>query len=335
MEGTDWTKILGKMPALGAPAVISDVCKAFYQASLKKKDGLVNDRNYDPENNPLANCETLDQSLHPKKGDDKYTFRGIKKSKDKETGIVIEEPADIPMKKFITLTVEVKLFIKFMLCALFKEAKDFYVSRKYKFPEEDKLMSELVAYSKTHSEYPVVPFIVKLPEIYGINRYIKGGYNSVEKKINDKVRQFFKGEDERTPDSCLGVITDHFVKVLNVFAYATAGVIFSSRRAINMALMSGFINIFNDLVGPKDALSTDTIMILEEYIKEHNLLPSLRKVRKTKMTKNLTKNLMKSLKRERKLLPRALLAKEDVLLGAKKKRNLKKMKEMSTKSAAL
>ena len=179
------------------------------------------------------------------------------------------EPADIPMKKFITLTVEVKLFIKFMLCALFKEAKDFYVSRKYKFPEEDKLMSELVAYSKTHSEYPVVPFIVKLPEIYGINRYIKGGYNSVEKKINDKVRQFFKGEDERTPDSCLGVITDHFVKVLNVFAYATAGVIFSSRRAINMALMSGFINIFNDLVGPKDALSTDTIMILEEYIKEH------------------------------------------------------------------
>jgi hypothetical protein len=264
---TDYIKVLGKFPTITAPATSTDVAKSFYQAVLKQKDKLVEESNFDTEDNPFFMFESLKQSLNPRKGDDKYTYHGIRKVKDKETNISTEEEADLPMKKFITVTAEAKIVFKFFLCALMKQSKDYFSSRGSKFPEENKLMEELAKYSKNTAGYPVIPFIVKASEIFNVNYHIRGGYNSIEKKLREKAGPFFKDSEDKIPDTHLGIIVEHYVKFLHVLALFTGSMLFPARRAVNLQLLLGFIYQINVMVEEHGSkLSNDTIVYLKEYV---------------------------------------------------------------------
>jgi len=263
----DFVKILGKFPALAAPAVSADVAKAYYQATVKQKDKLVEKSCFDLDENPYYVYETLKQCLNPRKGEDKYTYHGIKKIKDKDTGISTEEEGEIAMKKFITVTAEAKIVFKFFLLAYMKQCKDYYSAHGSKFPDESKLMEELIKYSKRTSGNPVVPFIVKSSEIFNVNLHIKGGFNSIEKKLLEKAGPFFKDSDDKTPDTHLRIIIEHYIKFLNVLALLTGNMLFPARRAVNMQLMLGFVYTINTMVEEHGAdLSNDTVIVLKEYV---------------------------------------------------------------------
>lgn len=266
---SDWEKSIGKFPLLVSPGVTTDIAKAYYQAAVKQKDKLIERSNFDDD--PYYMYETLHMTLNLKKGDAKHTYRGIKKSKDKETGIVIEEETDMPMKKFISVTAEAKTIFRYLLCAYIKEVKDYYVENKYLFPEESKLMEELIKNSLSRSSNPIIPFVVRTTELFNIESHIKGGFNSIEKKLSEKIGNYFKNKEDKIPSAALGIIIGEFVKFLHLLALKTANTLYPARRAVNMSLLFGFFYDLNTMVEESGAsLTNDTLMDMKEYVETIN-----------------------------------------------------------------
>jgi hypothetical protein len=263
---SDWSANIGKFLQLQAVAFKNDLAKALYLAMLKQKDAITEKCHYDED--PFYMYETLQQALNPRKKDEpKYTYAGVKKIKDKDTGITMEEEGQLPMKKFVTITVEAKSILIYLLNAYVKEVKSYYDSHKHTFPEESKLLSELIKYSQSQSADPIIPFIFYASEVSQIDKIIKGGFNSIEKKLVDKMRTYFKDKEDKTPDAKLALVAETFVRFLNMLAVMSADILYEKRQAVNMQFLFGVLRVVSSLVQHHDAsLNQDVLNNMKEYV---------------------------------------------------------------------
>jgi len=264
----DWSKYIGKFPNLNTPSFKNELSKAFYLATLKRKDEIVRSCQYDEGEDPNYMFETLDQAMTPRTKDQpKYTFTGIKKSKDKDTGITVEETCEQPMKKFVTVTVEAKTILIYLINAFYKEIHDYYKANKNVFPDESRLVSELVKFSQQKSENSIIPFVTHCTEVFQIQTIINGGFNSIEKKIVDKVRTYFKDTEDKTPDAKLAITAELFVKFMHVLVVMSTDLLYEKRQAVNMQFLFGILRQISTMGKQHDAgLNQDVFNMMKEFV---------------------------------------------------------------------
>jgi hypothetical protein len=245
---SDWESYIGKFPNLTAAAFMNELAKAYYQALLGQKDKLVEMCHYDED--PFFMYETLSMVLNPKskkKGDKGWTYRGMRKVTDPDLGTT-EEEDDIAMKKYITVTGQAKSIFRFLLCSYFKVAQDYYISHNRTFPEENKLMSELIKYSLQVAGNPIIPFVVKCTELFDIKRHVPHAHVGIENKMSTKASHYFKDLKDVAPNAHLGLLAEQFMQFMHILSLKTANTLFPARRAVNMPLILGFIYDLNTMV---------------------------------------------------------------------------------------
>lgn len=259
---------IGDFSTLQTVAFKGKLAKAFYIAILREKENIAQNQFLD--NDPNFMYETLDMALHPpEKEVPKPTYRGIRKIKDRDTGIVDEEECDIPLKKFVTVTVEAKTVLIYLLNAYIKEAHAYYKAHKHTFPADKDLFATLTKYSKEHYGSPVLPFIVRSVEKFRIEHRIQGGYLNIEKAISNGLPAFFKDGEDRTPEAKLNLIIGTFIKFISMLAVASANMLFEKRAAINAPFMFGLLRQFSvycNCDDEKDGLVEDTYMFMRDYV---------------------------------------------------------------------
>lgn len=259
---------IGDFSTLQTVAFKGKLAKAFYVAILREKENIAQKQFLD--NDPNFMYETLDMALHPpEKEEPKPTYRGIRKIRDKDLDITVEEECDIPLKKFVTVTVEAKTVLIYLLNAYIKEAHAYYKAHKHTFPAEKDLFAALIEYSKKHCGSPVLPFIVRTVEKFRVEHRIQGGYLNIEKAISNGLPAFFKDGEDRTPEAKLNLIIITFVKFISVLAVASASMLFEKRAAINAPFMFGLLRNFSAFCNcddEKDGLVEDSYVFMRDYV---------------------------------------------------------------------
>lgn len=263
---SSWERYLGKHQAFKAKNFATDMGKAFYLATVKVKDGLVESCNYSGDDNPYHQYETFKMAQNPTKGE-RPTYRGMKTIKDKNSGATTEEEMDIFMKKWITITADIRLMLEYLVCAYFREARAYFVHCKMQFPE-DNFLEGFVDYSRKNMIASVSPFIIGVSSLYDISNYIKSYYNGIEKSLTGKAEQVLvDGDDGISP--MIGVLVQTFLKFLNMLAVKTSCHVFVNHKAVNYGFLAGCLYDFNtQLITSKMDISSETINLMGEYIKE-------------------------------------------------------------------
>jgi len=167
--------------------------------------------------------------------------------KDKETGMILEEETALPVKKFVTITVEGKCVLVYLLNAFFKECLSFFEHCKYSFPDNlTLLVKELIIFSKLHFENSIVAFICMMVEIYQPDTVTKSGYNNMERKISEKARAFFRNTEEQTAsDIQVTHLCSLFMKFINTMAIVSTDILHEKRQAVNMSFMCSILRILS------------------------------------------------------------------------------------------
>jgi hypothetical protein len=265
---SDTSRILGKMVMLQAKKVNNELGRALYFSIVKQKDYLVSHGHFDED--PFHMYETLEQAKKTsKKGETRPTYKGDRKVKDNDTGIVIvEENVDVPLKKFTTVTAEAKCILHYLLQAYMTEVKGYYDSHNFTFPEEKALMTELVKYSQLNVANPVTPFIYHSAENFQIDSIMRGTPNDMSSTIKENCKTYFKNKDDYIPDAKLVLVTDTFVRFINVLSVMIADVIFERRQATNLVFIFGLMRILSSLTHAQDAgLNQEVLDNIKEYVK--------------------------------------------------------------------
>jgi hypothetical protein len=262
---SDWDPILGKLSTLRQATMGTELAKAFYQTVVRKKDMYVSEL---PDATEFDNYETLQQSLNPPgKNEKKNTYRGMKKIKDKETGLTIEQMDDLPMKKFITLTADLKNGLLFLLNVYMKQVYQYFTA-KGKFDATDKMLDAISKFSLENCDNGLAASVIAISRSLNMTKIIKGHYNQINTKIVDKSKTFFKNADESDPGSELTIAVEAFCEFLKVMAVYTADILLSKRVAVNFVHLHGIMNLFNThlaLIGvPK--FDDELISNMKEFI---------------------------------------------------------------------
>jgi len=261
-----WSTYVGRFETLRALVFRNDLAKALYLAILAQKDELVSNQHYDTEEqNPLHPYETYDQATHPpKKGQEKYTYKGVRKIKDNATGVTMDEEGDIPLKKFITITIDGKLVLVYLLNAFLKEVKSFYDKNKCMFPEDKALLGAIAEYARLNLDSPVFPLIYKLTN----SKTECSDYTDITKKIFEKVRPNFKSRDDKIPDGKLKLIINCFCRFMDVFAKISTDRLYYCRQAVNKSFMLGVLGTMFSIVEMSHAekMPRDVLNLIQEYV---------------------------------------------------------------------
>jgi hypothetical protein len=269
-EDSGFVNYIGRFHTLTADKFKTDLSKAYYIAGVKHKDRLVDNCNFDPGENPYYMFETFEQIINPpEKGTPKPTYRTTKTIKDKDTGLTAVDEVSVPMRKFYSVSSEAKSFLTYMLCSFIREAQQYYRKNKCNFPEDDVMLRELSKYSINHLNNPVLPFMVECTQLFDVDLYFKGGYNSIEKKLTDKIEPYFKDSEERIPSAKIRILVDCYVRFMHIISLKTSNFLFPARKSVNTNLILGFIYDLNTMVKKRTfdpSLSQDTINVIQEYM---------------------------------------------------------------------
>jgi len=260
---SDWSETIGNFENLTNDKCKTEMSRALYATIVKQKDNFVEQAGYD--DNPFYMYETLRQLLHPPKKDDpKHTYRGLKKKKGvKGPG----EMADLPMKKFANIPTDLKNGLTYLLNKYIYEIHECYTSNEYKFESEDQVISQIVEYSSNTIINPFVPFVVRASSAFKAELLVEGNYFNLPKALNEKIRTYFKTEEDTYPERQLNVIVDVFVKFLKVLAINFTSHLFHKRCTLSKEFLLSHLQTLNSLLaGSRCDLDYQFFAELAEYI---------------------------------------------------------------------
>lgn len=240
-----WEDVIGDYKNILTNPVKNLLGKSFYFTMLKHKDNLNNEVAVD--NDPLHMFETLHMALNPKKkGEAKYTYRGTKVTVDKTTKAKkVEEDVEMGIKKFANITGDVKNGLTFILNKYIHECITFHNSRSVK--DDNITLQNLCTYVDNNISLPISSVICKIITLYDVEKIVDGNYANCSKQLVEKIRVYFKNDEDQAPEKSLGVLVDAYVKFMKVIAIAMTDTLFERRQAVSKTLFMGILRHFNSL----------------------------------------------------------------------------------------
>jgi hypothetical protein len=247
----------------------ANALRQLNMAGTKYKDDMVRERYPDNEEHPFVMFESYANSKtkYNSKTAPRPTYRGTKKVK---AGPLSEDSVeDIPVKKFIGPTSDVKNGTYYIMAAGLHEAHSYYTAHDCKFPENDDVMvEELKKYSRTKFQQPILPFIFAASEILPIDRLVTRDAE-IENGIVKCVAYFFNNSDEETPDVQLHFLVQTFLRLVNLIGAYTACINVEKRCAMNSQFFIGILRICNlqlKLSGAGGVLKEETLDSIRDYM---------------------------------------------------------------------
>lgn len=269
---TEYGELIGVFEKALQPGHIKKLVKAFSLFIVKRKDTLVDNCNFLEGENPFHIYETLEMAMATRKKDDKKPFYiGKKITVDKNTKKKTEyENVEITMKKFASITSEVKNGLLFILFKYMKECHDCYLKNGKTFGPEDQILTQITTFAETSCISPITPVITQIIDIIDIEKIIDGAYQDLHKELSQPLRTYFKGSEEKVPDKQLNVIIDAYIKFIKIIAVLMTDILFEKRYAINKTLLCSILRQMNTmLVGHNCEIDSDLMTYIKEYIDKH------------------------------------------------------------------
>jgi hypothetical protein len=259
---------LNKFPNLTNSAFINNIGKGFYLGCIKVKDNMVKDFYSNEEQHPLYAYETLDQAQHPGKGNTKHKYHGTKKIKDKDMGLEEEVEGDFPMKKYVTISADIKWNIQFLLVTYINDIHTFYKSNKYVLPSNtEELQTKIVEHCTKCNAYPVAQFIFTCVDKYYHEKHMPGAYGGMDTIILDKASNYFKNEADQAPKGPLIHLIDQFVKFLSIIQVDLVANMFlcPTRKTVNIFTLVGLLNSMNEKLS-SGRVSSEYVKTLLDFV---------------------------------------------------------------------
>lgn len=265
-------------PNLKAVAFINNFCKAFYLGCVKVKDDMIEQFYPGEDQHPLYCYETLKQVQQPKKGS-KYTYKGTKKVRDKDMGMDELVEGEFPVKKFLTISSDIKFTLDFLLSTYMHDCIAYYKHKKHVLPADlEQLENELSEFCVQNNAYPIAHFVFASVKKYFCDATIPGPYNGLDGEIFNKSSIYFKNASDHVPKMQLTHLIDQFVKFIGVIqADLISGMFFyPTRKTVNVNTLTGILNTMNVKLD-QNKLSAEYVKTLAEYVNSNKEATSKKK----------------------------------------------------------
>lgn len=246
-----WETIIGNYQTLNTSKLRTDLGRAYLLAVTYRKDMLVSRLCEDDDNKKYICYETFQEAIDTTtKKDAKPKFTGKKKVKvgeklnakgDKMTPVYeLQEGVEQAKRKFLTLTVDLKSSLWFLLNMYIKQCHDCFMENDKSFQDEKEVLNQICLYSQAHHEVPIVLSIVRVSEIVNIREIIKSGYGGINKKIIDGCASYFVNTNTGLDYSeQLKLIVAKFVDFINLLALLSTDILFENHTAVSKKFLYG------------------------------------------------------------------------------------------------
>lgn len=244
--------VIGSFPKLTNVSVDNNVGKwvQFWITKLKDDYAEANETG-----SRFLQYETLDQALNPTKKDDpKHTWHGVQKVAKKDAdgksvkegkSVVYEEiENDWPVKKFATVTSDVKRHFTFLLNRFFFEANNCYVANDNTFGTDAEVLNNVCQHSLESESPSFAALVIKVAQgRIDADAQLNDNQFSSEKYKGDNLHGYIKSRavdyfknNNTAPSSQIGVLVTQFLKFLKVYSILITDVLLVKREAITSKL---------------------------------------------------------------------------------------------------
>jgi len=244
--------VIGNFPKLSNPSVDNNIGRWVQFWIIKLKDNYVEATEGETR---FQQYETLEQAMNPvKKDEPKYTWHGVQKVpqkgddkkpiKDGKSIVYEDVEGDWPVKKYATVTSDVKRHVTFLFNRFFFEAHNFYASNDNSFGTDAEVLKNVSQHSLDSESPSLAAFIIKVAQgpIDADAQLNDNGINS-DKYKGDSLHGYLKGRvvdyfknNNTAPSSQIGILVTQFLKFLKVYSILIADILLVKREAITAKL---------------------------------------------------------------------------------------------------